>query len=109
MIVKNARDKQAHLFGGSVTHIGFGIGVNPVTPDDNAITGGFWKPVTAVSYPDLGQVSFGWTLSTAEANGMTITEMALRTSDGIIVARKVRGAIAKDADLSLAGIWTVKF
>lgn len=109
MIVKNARDKQAHLFGASVTHIGFGVGTNPVTPDDNGLTAAFFKPVTSVTYPEFGQVAFAWSLSSAEANGMVITEMALRTSDGVVVARKVRGAVAKDSDLSLGGTWVVKF
>ncbi|MBI5917795.1 MAG: hypothetical protein HY849_00250 [Nitrosomonadales bacterium] len=109
MIVNNARDKQAHLFGSAVTHIGFGVGTNPVTPTDNSLVNAYWKPVSAVRYPDSGQVAFDWTLLAAEANGMTITEMALRTADGVVIARKVRGAISKDADLSLAGTWIVKF
>ncbi len=114
MIVNAAKDQLARLVGGAgtnrqVTHIGFGSGAAAASPDNTGLTGAFWKPVTSVSYPAMGQVAFGWSLSTAEANGINITEFGLRCADGTLFARKVRAAIVKADDLSLAGVWTILF
>lgn len=114
LIVNGALGQLAHLIGGAgtnrhITHIGFGTGTGAASPDNTGLTGAFWKPITAVTYPATGHTSFSWSLSTAEANGMSITEFGLRCADNVLFARKVRSAIVKDSDLSLTGTWTIKF
>lgn len=114
LIVNGAKDQLARLVGGSVegrhiTHIGFGVGASAASPSNIGLTGAFWKPITSVSYPATGQVAFAWSLSTAEANGLAITEFGLRCADGTLFARKVRNPIHKSDDLSLTGSWTIIF
>lgn len=114
LIVDGAKNQLARLVGGDVanrhiTHIGFGTGTNAASPNDTGLTGALWKPVTSVSYPDTGRVAFDWSLSTAECNGMAITEFGLRCADGTLFARKVRAPIHKSDDLSLTGTWTIIF
>ena len=114
LIVNGAKDQLARLVGGAgagrhITHIGFGVGTSAASPNNTGLTGAYWKPVTAVSYPATGRVAFDWSLSTAEANGLAITEFGLRCADGTLFARKVRQPIHKSDDLSLTGTWTIIF
>ena len=114
MIMNVAKDAMARLIGGDginkqITHIGFGTnGVGP-NPNDTALTSAYSKPITAVTYPATGQAAFAWTLGTSEANGKAITELGLLCEDGTLFSRKTRGAINKEADLSLDGVWTIIF
>lgn len=114
LIVNGAKDQLARLAGGNgsgrhITHIGFGVGTGAASPNDAGLTGAFWKAISSVGYPATGQVAFSWTLSTAEANGMAITEFGLRCADGTLFARKTRQPIHKSDDLSLTGTWTIIF
>jgi len=114
MIMNVAKDAMARLIGGDgagkiITDIGFGInGVGP-SPNDTTLTSSHVRPITSVSYPAPGRVSFNWTLGTSEANGKAIAELGLICGDGTLFARKTRGAINKEADLSLDGVWTIIF
>lgn len=114
MIMNVAKDAMAKLIGGSgtgktITKIGFGTSSTGPTPTDTALANSYSKAVSAVAYPTTGQVAFSWTLGTSEANGKAIAELGLVCSDGTLFARKVRGVINKDADLSLEGTWTIIF
>lgn len=115
LIVNNAKAQLANLIGGNganrqITQIGFGTGVTAPSPDNTGLAvGAFWKPVTSVAYPATGQVAFSWSLSTAEANGLAITEFGLRCADATLFSRKVRSPINKAGDLSLTGTWTIIF
>jgi hypothetical protein len=114
LIVNGAKDQLARLVGGNgtnrhITQIGFGTGTTAASPNNTSLTGAFWKPITSVSYPATGQVAFAWSLSTAEGNGLAITEFGLRCADGTLFARKVRAAINKSDDLALTGTWTIIF
>lgn len=114
LIVNGAKDQLARLVGGDgtnrkITQIGFGTGTTEASPNNTSLTGAFWKPVTSVSYPATGQVAFAWSLSTAEGNGLAITEFGLRCADGTLFARKVRAPIHKSDDLALTGTWTIIF
>lgn len=114
MIMNVAKDAMAKLIGGSgtgktITKIGFGTSSTAPTPDNTALANSYSKNVAGVSYPTTGQVAFSWSLGTSEANGKAIAELGLICSDGTLFARKVRGVINKDADLSLDGTWTIIF
>jgi hypothetical protein len=114
LIVNGAKDQLARLVGGAganrhITHIGFGVGTSAASPNNTGLTGAYWKPITSVSYPATGQAAFAWSLSTAEANGLAITEFGLRCADGTLFARKARNPIHKSDDLSLTGTWTIIF
>ena len=55
-------------------------------------------------------MAFSFSLSPAEANGKAISEFGLFTVSGLLFARKVRAApLYKEADISLAGTWTITF
>jgi hypothetical protein len=114
MIMDVAKDAMAQLVGGSgsgktITKIGFGTNGNGPFPTDTTLTGSYSKNVASVSYPTTGQVQFNWLLTTAEANGMAITEFGLICGDATLFARKTRGAIEKQDDISLDGSWTIIF
>lgn len=114
MIMDVAKDALAQLLAGDgagkvVTTIGFGTDGNGPSPDDEALTSAYTKDVSGHSYPSAGRVQFNWTLSTTEANGKSIREFGLIASDGTLIARKTRGAIDKDDDISLDGSWTIIF
>ncbi len=114
LIVNGAKQQLARLVGGNgagrhITTIGFGVGTAAASPGNTALTSAYTKPVSSVDYPVVGQVRFNWTLSTAEANGLAITEFGLICADGTLFSRKVRAPIQKEPDLSLAGSWTIIF
>jgi hypothetical protein len=114
LIVNGAKNQLARLIGGSgtnrqITRIGFGIGQAAAAPGDTALTSAYVKAIGSVEYPATGQVRFNWSLSTAEMNGVSITEFGLLCADGALFSRKARAPIAKDEDLSLTGAWTIIF
>lgn len=115
MIVNSAKTTLARLISDAgqdskvVTQIGVGTDGNGPTPDDTSLTGSFVKLIDGYTYPTTGQVTFQWSLGYGEANGMEIREFALISSDNTLFARKTRGVITKDDDLSLQGEWTIIF
>lgn len=114
LIVNGAKFQLAHLIGGDgagrhITHFGVGIGYATAQPDNVSLQGAVWKPVSSVSYPEAGKVQFNWNLTTADANGMALTEFGLRCADGTLFSRKARAAIHKESDIALAGTWTIGF
>ena len=114
LIVNGAKTQLAHLIGGDgtnrqITQFGVGIGTSPAQPDNVSLQGAVWKPVSSVSYPATGGAQFNWNLTTADANGMAITEFGLRCADGTLFSRKHRAAINKADDISLSGTWTILF
>lgn len=114
LIVNGAKNQLARLIGGSgtnrqITQIGFGVGTAAAAPGDTALTSPYLKAIGSVSYPATGQVQFNWSLSTAEMNGVSITEFGLICADGTLFSRKQRAPIQKESDLSLTGSWTILF
>lgn len=114
LIVNGAKNQLARLVGGSganrqITQIGFGVGAQAAAPTNTALTSAYVKQVSSVEYPATGQVRFNWSLSTAEANGKSITEFGLICADGTLFSRKARAPIQKESDLSLSGSWTIIF
>ena len=114
LILNRAKVLMAHAAkneagGVFVNRIAFGTSSIPADPDDTALTSAYVKNIGGHTYPASGQIKFDWTLSGAEANGKTIREFGLMLSDGSLFARKVRGGIEKDDDISLVGSWTIKF
>lgn len=114
MIMNVAKAAMAQLISGSgtgktITKIGVGTnGVGPA-PTDTALTSSYSKNVTSVNYPATGQAQFNWSLGTTEANGLSIKEFGLICGDATLFARKTRGAIEKQDDISLDGSWTIIF
>jgi len=120
LIVNGAKNQLARLIGGSgtnrqITQIGFGIGTTAAAPGNTALTysplypTSSLKAIGSVGYPATGQVQFNWSLSTAELNGVAITEFGLFCQDGTLFSRKQRAPIQKESDLSLTGSWTIIF
>ena len=114
LIVNGAKNQLARLIGGAgttrhITQIGFGIGQAVAAPGQTALTSPYIKAIGSVEYPATGQVRFNWSLSTAELNGVAITEFGLICADGTLFSRKQRKPIEKESDLSLTGSWTILF
>ena len=114
LIVNGAKVQLAHLIGGDganrhITHFGAGIGTSPASPDNVSLQGAVWKPISSVSYPDTGKAQFNWNLTTADANGLALTEFGLRCADGTLFSRKQRAPINKANDIALSGTWTILF
>lgn len=114
LIVDMARTTLSKLIGGdgngkNITGIGFGTNPAMPTPADSALTAPYIKGFVSHNYPSPGRIQFVWTLTTTEANGLNIAEFGLLCADGSLFARKSRGVIAKDQDMSLDGSWTIIF
>ncbi len=114
LIVNGAKNQLARLIGGDVTnrhitHFGAGIGTSTATPDNATLQGAVWKAVSSVSYPETGKAQFNWNLTTADANGLALTEFGLRCADGTLFSRKQRAPINKASDIALSGTWTILF
>lgn len=114
MILKRAKVLMSRLIAGDsagikIEKISFGTNATPATPDDTAITAPFTTNISSKTYPADGQVSFAFSVGTAEANGKDIAEFGLMLSDGTYYARKVRGVIEKESDMSFTGTWTLIF
>lgn len=75
----------------------------------NITTGQPYKAVDNVTYPAAGKVRFEMSLGTSEANGNTLAEYGLFTSDNVLFARVVRPAFAKTSSDSLTIRWTINF
>ncbi len=95
--------------GSPVGQIGFGSGQAAASPGNAALLTPFTKPVDAASASN-GVATFQFSLAGTEANGLTIWEFGLITVAGALYARKVRSSgLAKAADISLSGTWTISF
>ena len=115
VIVSQARGQTAKLWGGdaenrSVTQIGFGTSGSTPSTGNTTLTGAYVKLLDAVTYPTVSSVAFEFSLSTAEANGLSIYELGLLTGAGLLVARRVRTApLPKTSGIALSGIWRIEF
>ncbi len=114
-IVLSAKEAMAHLIGGdiskrSVKKVAFGTNGSIPGVGDTAITSPYEKVIDSVSYPDKGQVTFHFSLGATEANGKKIREFGLLCENGILFARRIRSEIlAKEADITITGEWTIIF
>jgi hypothetical protein len=115
LVVTLGRTNIAKLLGGSaggyaVNTIKVGTNGTAPTAGDTSITSPFSKGISTVSYPTAGTVQFDFTITTSEANGMSIAEFGLFDSNGTMFARKNRtSAIAKDNTIAVAGTWKIIF
>lgn len=115
LIVVGSQQAHAKLLGGdvtgqSVTQIGFGTSAVAPAFGNAALTSAYTKALDGHSYPATNQVQFAFSLGTAEANGVAISEFGLLTASGALYARKTRTApLNKDVDITLAGTWTISF
>lgn len=95
--------------GRVVTKIGFGTGSAEPALGDTGLTSAFVKSLASYAYPNQNQVAFGFTLAQSEANGTTIREMGLLSTNNTLFNRIVRQPIVKDSSISLSGTWTIEF
>jgi len=115
LIVNLARETMAHLIAGDganrqMKYISFGTNGTTPTVDDTAITNAFTKPIGVIFNLPIGQATFEWRLTTAEANGMAIMEFGMLTADSKLFCRRTRTTpINKQNDISLEGSWTIQF
>ncbi len=112
LIVNLGKTNVAKLLGGNVagkkiTKIAVGTGNLPPDVTDNSLTNIFSKAIDSTSYPDFNSVLFSWTLTTDDANGLTITEFGLLNEDDVLCARKVRAGIVKNNAISIIGSWKI--
>jgi hypothetical protein len=115
LIVTNSQQIHAKLLGGavtnmSVTQIGYGTSLTAPVVGNTSLTSPYMKALDSVSYPATNQVSFNFSLGSAEDNGVSIGEFGLFTAGGLLYARKTRtAAIPKASDLSFTGSWVISF
>lgn len=132
MIVLSSKTMLSRLIGNDgegypITRLAFGTTPAAASPSDTEISGvtpdlledgpnlqdgnivAFVKRIHLTEYPEYNQVSFSWELGYSEGNGLDITEFALLSDNGTMFSRKARGVIAKEADLSIEGVWTLIF
>lgn len=97
------------LAGGStdkITKIGFGTNGTAAVATDTTLTGSTVKNVDSYTADATG-VTFYWSLSTSELNGMTIQERGLVTAAGTLFARKAHDPIVKNSGMSIQGSWRI--
>lgn len=85
------------------------VGAGTAAPDvaDTSLTTPFIKNVDGYSFPAANEVLFTWTIGTAEANGLNITEFGLLNDNGDLFARKIRSVIVKSSAIMLVGTWKI--
>jgi hypothetical protein len=115
LIVNGSKLIHAQLLGGAVTgnsmaQIGYGTGILAPVVGNTGLTAPYMKALDGVTYPASNEVSFAFSLASAEDNGMAIGEFGLFSTLGALYARKTRSAaLNKDTDISLSGTWTIVF
>lgn len=113
LVTSNGLELMARRISGSsatdyINRIGFGTSGTATALGDTALTGGLSRAIGAATYPSKGKVQFAWNLPGNEGNGTTIREIGL-LAGMILVARKVRAAVNKTAEVSITGTWTLTF
>lgn len=93
--------------GNDVNTIGIGEGTAATAATDTSLTNTFSKTLAAILYPGTGQVTYKWEITTAEANGMTISEAGLSTSSGALFNRILIPAVTKTGTMSISGEFTI--
>lgn len=113
LIVSQASEIMANILGGTLSkNINtFGVGTDATAPTsgDTGLTSAFTKAIGAITYPSAGTVRFSMQLTTAEANGTTISEWGLFTDDGTLFSRRTPTPIAKTASISVLADWDISF
>ncbi len=115
LVVDGGKDGVARLIGNDdpakyINQIGVGTGSSAPVAGDATLTSLFKKAVDSVSFPATNKVTFNWTISLAEANGLTIAEFGLFMSDDTMFARRLAlTPIVKNNTISLSGAWTISF
>lgn len=113
LVVTLGKTNLTKLLGGDaagkpITKIGVGENGAAAVVGDNALQNMFSKALSNVTYPDAQSVLFHFDILNNEANGRTIREFGLLTSDNVLSARKVRGAeIVKTDVIRLVGTWKI--
>ena len=83
LVVTLGKTNLCKLMGGNVagekiSQIAVGEGTAaPAAGDTGPLTNQFKKAFSGTTYPDANSVLFSWTLTTSEANGLSITEFGL--------------------------------
>ena len=115
LIVIGSQFAHAQLLGGAFTGNNltqFGVGTNGTSPvfANTSLTAVYLNSLGSPTYPATNQVSFPFGLSTAEANGMAISEFGLFTAAGNLYARRVRSTpLNKLSDITVSGTWVISF
>lgn len=112
LVVNLGKNNVARLIGGdaagmAVTKIAVGEGTATPAVTDAALTNAFTKNIDAVTYPSANSVQFSFSLGSADANGLSITELGLVTAGGNLFSRKTRTAITKTSAVIVTGLWTI--
>ena len=87
-----------------------GVGENASSPyfSDTTLTNGFIKNVDGYTLLEPTVAQWNFSIAAGEANGRTIAEYALFSTDEQMFARKTRiPAIPKDNSISFSGDWTI--
>lgn len=109
LVVNLGKENITKLLGGAgfpITKVSVGEGTNLPTVGDTALTNAFTKNIDSVAYPAFDKVRFAFSFDSTEANGLTITELAMVDSDDKIFSRKTRAAIVKTSAILITGFWT---
>lgn len=112
LVVTLGKANTAQLLAGTtsgkkISKIAVGIGTAAPDVADTSLTTPFIKNVDGYSFPAANEVLFTWTIGTAEANGLNITEFGLLNDNGDLFARKIRSVIVKSSAIMLVGTWKI--
>lgn len=114
LVVNESKTIQSSLLGGAagyaITQMGWGTNGTAPQLTDTALTAPYYNAFTSVTYPASNQVQYNFALGVNEANGVSLSEFGLVTTNGNLFARKVRLApLLKAADITLSGSWIISF
>ncbi len=114
LVVTMSKTIQANQLAGvagyAITQMGYGSnGTNPQLTDTVLATP-FYKAFDSYSFPASNQTQFNFSLGINDANGLSLQEFGLVSTNGKLFARKVRlAALIKQSDITLSGSWVITF
>lgn len=112
MVMRNIKNVITGLLGHGTDQITlFGVGTNTLIPVDTntALTNQVITTLIGYDITQNNSVTFSYYLDYDEANDLTIGEMGLFTTSGVLVARVNRVPFTKTSDMALEGQWTLEY
>lgn len=112
MVMRNIKNVITGLLGQGTDQITlFGVGTNSLLPVDTntTLTNQVITPLVSYDISQNNMVTFNYYVDYDLANDITIGEMGLLTTSGVLVARINRVPFTKTSDMALEGQWTLEY
>lgn len=112
VVLRTVRDVITCLMGhGTDAITQFGVGTSTALPvdTDTALTGQVLSPLVSYDITVGNAVTFSYWFDYSLGNGLTIGEIGLLTTSGVLIARNIRQPFTKTSDMAIEGLWTLEY